>query len=427
MELLKHTLTQVAYALVNPTYSMFLILLGFIFYLKNKRNNKIEYMVMGQKNVSAFELTISQIVIGIFGGALASILITLLGINFDAQSNVYIIFIISIILMMVNPRFICLSYSGAILGLFSLIFSLIGVLINKPEINIFVVDIINLVALIGIMHFVEGILVMVDGKRGAIPIFGSRDNKIVGGFAFKRLWALPVVLLMAIANNHGVTGDVINTPIWWPLLNHKENKILFETVVLAALPLYTVVGYTSVTFTKTKGKKTLMSGLYISLYGLILIILAPIAKIGVIAKFLLILFMPIAHELMLKIQRKREVNGEPIYISDNEGIMILDVAKNSFGEKIGLRSKDIILNINNLDMNDDEFIFKFMEQVPNNLYMEIKRGTEKLFINETVEKKIRPGIVIVPRVIPNKNKVLKIENTFEDILRKIKERDKSDN
>ncbi|WP_268869858.1 hypothetical protein [Clostridium senegalense] len=41
MELLKYTLTQVASILVNPTYSMFLILIGVIFYLKNKKITKL--------------------------------------------------------------------------------------------------------------------------------------------------------------------------------------------------------------------------------------------------------------------------------------------------------------------------------------------------------------------------------------------------
>lgn len=425
MELFINTLSQVAYAIIDPKYSMFLILISVIFYFQNRKSNRVEYMIMGQKNISAIELTISQIVIGILGGTLASILISFLGINFDIQSNVYIIFFISIILMMVNPRFICLSYSGAILGLFSIIFYIIGKVINNPNINIFSVDILNLVALIGVMHLVEGILVIVDGKRGAIPVFGNRDNKIVGGFAFKRLWAVPVVLLMSMAATADITGTTINTPNWWPILNHKQNKVLFESLILAALPLYTVIGYTSATFTKTKSQKTITSGIYISLYGFILILLAPICKFGIIFQIIVIIFMPFAHEYMLRIQRVSETKKDPIYFSDNEGIMILDVAKNSFGEKIGLKSRDIILNINNVSMDDDNYIFKFMDEVPQNLYMEIKRGTEKILIKENVQTKTRPGIVIVPRIVPNKDKILKMENNFDEILKKIKERNNS--
>ena len=102
MELLKYTLTRVAYAITNPTHAMVLIALSFIFYIQNKKTAKIEHMIMGGNTASAFELTISQMVMGILGGTIASILVVYLGVTFDINSNIYILFFISILLMIFN-------------------------------------------------------------------------------------------------------------------------------------------------------------------------------------------------------------------------------------------------------------------------------------------------------------------------------------
>lgn len=427
MELLKYTLSKVSYAIVNPTHALALVVLSFIFYTQNKKTARIEQMIMGKNSASAFELTISQIVMGIFGGTIASILIVYLGVAFDINSNVYIIFMVSMILMIFNPRFICLSYSGAVLGIFSLIFALLSKMLNIPTLNIFNVNIVNLIALVGAMHFVEGILVILDGKRGSIPVFGNRNNTIIGGFAFKRYWALPIVLMVmgTVASNG---GSQVIAPNWWPILNHNVNKLLFETVALGLLPIYVVVGYNSSTFTRSKKEKTLFSGTLILVFGLALIILSPLGNFGFIYQMALLLFMPFAHEAIAVFDRKKELKGKPIYVSNDEGIMILDVAPSSLGSEMGLRSGDMILEINDIKMINDEDIFQFMEQIPSTLWIKIKRKTGEImeFTKNRIESGSRMGVVIVPRDFPNKKKIMKVEKSFEEILNKIKNKKNSD-
>ncbi|WP_454052919.1 PDZ domain-containing protein [Clostridium sp. Marseille-Q7071] len=428
MELLKYTLNQVSYAIVNPSHALVLVALSFIFYIQNKKTARIEYMIMGKNSTSAFELTVSQIVMGIFGGVIASILIVYLGVTFDINSNVYIIFMVSMILMIFNPRFICLSYSGAVLGIFSLIFALLSKMLDMPKLNIFNVNIVNLIALVGVMHFVEGILVILDGKRGSIPVFGNRKNTIVGGFAFKRYWALPLILLMVMGTAASNGGSQVATPNWWPILNHNVNKLLFETVVLGALPIYAVVGYNSSTFTRSKKEKTLFSGTLISIFGLVLIILSPLGNFGLVFQIALLLFMPFAHEAIAVFDRKKELKGKPIYVSNDEGIMILDVAPSSLGSEMGLKSGDMILEINDIKMINDEDIFQFMEQIPSTLWIKIKRRTGEImeFTKNRIESGSRMGVVIVPRDFPNKKKIMKVEKSFEEILNKIKNKKNSD-
>jgi len=91
MELLKYTLQQVSYAIVEPSYALILIMMAVVFYMKNKKTTVMERLIMGKNSSTAFELTVSQIVMGILGGVVASLILTFLGITFYYISNIYII------------------------------------------------------------------------------------------------------------------------------------------------------------------------------------------------------------------------------------------------------------------------------------------------------------------------------------------------
>lgn len=121
MDIVFYSLKAISYTLTNPAFLVILFILGLVLYSKNRKSRIIEKMILGSERHSALELTLSQIVLGILGGIGASVICTSLGITFKDGSAIILMFLISVILMMLNPRFICFSYSGAILGLLSLI------------------------------------------------------------------------------------------------------------------------------------------------------------------------------------------------------------------------------------------------------------------------------------------------------------------
>ncbi|MEG2018704.1 MAG: hypothetical protein RR128_09640, partial [Clostridium sp.] len=145
MELLKYTLQNVSYAIVEPSYALILILMGLAFYMKNRKITLMEKLVMGKNTFSAFELTISQIVMGIFGGVLVSIILTFLGVSFYESSNIFLIFILSVGLIFVNPKLGAFSYSGSVLGLVSILLYFLSQALNKPSLNVMNLDITNLI------------------------------------------------------------------------------------------------------------------------------------------------------------------------------------------------------------------------------------------------------------------------------------------
>lgn len=431
MDIAVYILKSVAYALVDPMQLLILIILGFILYSQNKKTTVMQKLIIGESLNSPLELTISQIVMGIFGGILASFILTYCGVMFDNASAIPLLFIISIILMFWNQRFICFSYSGAVLGFLSLAMNdLYPLILEKPlDISLFKVDILALMTLVGVIHIVEGLLIILDGSRGSIPVFTNRDDKIIGGFAFKRYWPLPIVVLFILKGGATVGGYAVSTPNWWPLIHLPYSAEYLMTAVIAAAPLYGVLGYNSVTFTREKNEKALLSGMFVLVYGVIISIIAQTAAYGLVYKILVVIITPAAHEIMLRLQRYMELKGKAKYNSEGSGLMVLEVAPGSPAEKMGIQSGDTLLEINNNKIFNEKDIMESISGVINYVTLKLLKGdgkeAETSYTNLSKEKRI--GIVFVPKSMPKDGTIVHFEeNQFKDMLDKIKNKDKDE-
>lgn len=429
MDIAIHTLRAVASAIVDPSNAFILIMIGLIFYNKNKKIAIMQRMIMGESLDSPFELTISQIVIGILAGAVASLMFTFLGLVFDENSNIYLLFMLSLFFMAFKPRFICFSYSGAVLGLTSLAFKYAAIILHMPKLDFINVDILTLMTLVGVLHIIEGSLVMIDGSRGAIPVFTNRDNEIIGGFALKRYWALPIAILILLtaASSDLVAGQSLMTPQWMPAIRGDIALRILKNSVIASIALYGVIGYSSITFTKSKGKKTLFSGALILGYGVLLTGISQLAVFGVAFQFFILIFAAALHEAMLQLEKHMELTLKPKFVSSEEGIMVLEVAPNSPAFQIGIQSGDLIVQLNNKKIESEEEILNIVKGKFNSLALKIKKPSGELkdmnYINMTGNRRL--GIVIVPRELPKDNSIVKMDDeSFKDVLEKMKDIDK---
>ncbi len=419
-----YTLRSVAYAITEPSLFIVLIILGFLFYRQNRKTAIMQKMIIGETINSPLELTISQIVIGLLAGTLASLLLSYIGVMFPENSGIEFLFVVSILLMLFKPRFFCFSYSASILGGLYLLLRFFMDTIGRE--NIFSIDLVFLFSMVGVLHFVEGILVSIDGHKGAIPIFTTRDDKIIGGFALKRYWALPVALFIIYAQSPGsAIGTVdVSTPSWWPLFKTSGTLDIIKTAVLTMIPFYGVLGYSGVTFTKDKGTKALQSGLDILIYGILLTAIAQLARFGVFGELIAIASSAGGHELMLYLQSKKEIKRKPKYVSDEEGLMILEVAPESPAFKAGLKSGDKILEVNGKQISNEAYIYSELKASLNKIVMRIKNYKGELRdINLSRKGVERLGLVLVPRVVPSENKIVKLTGeSFKDILDKFKKK-----
>ncbi|MCR1952242.1 MULTISPECIES: PDZ domain-containing protein [unclassified Clostridium] len=419
MELVLYTLRTVAYAIIEPMHIVMLVVLGVMFYLKNKRITIMQKMTIGESINSPLELTLSQISLGIIGGAIVSLIMSSLGIIFNENSGIEIMFMISILLLFIKKRFICFSYSGAVLGIISI---LSGILANVTNTESYInVNILSLMTFVGIMHVVEGLLVIFDGSRGAIPVFSNRDDKIVGGFAYNRYWALPVAIFIAFSGSiSSVTTSAVDTPNWWPIINRAETLLILSTAIIGAIPLYGVIGYNSVSFTKDKIKKPIYSGIGILIYGVLLTLIAQVSQFGVIGQIIVIVFAPLGHEIMIKIQNKIEEAGKYLYVTDNDGVSVLEVAPTSPAYEAGIRRGDKIIEINNMKTVSEVEIFKIVRDSIQNVSVKIRKISGEIVDLTIIPKNKRLGLLLVPKMVKVDDTLSVDNNDFKKVLEQMK-------
>ena len=418
MELIMYSLRTVSYAIIEPTYLFLLIVLGLIFYFKNKKISVMQRMTIGEVINSPLELTLSQIALGIIAGTIISVVLSILGVVFNENSGIEIMFIISIFLIFIKKKYICFAYSGAVLGLISIVSNLIANYTGyQSYINI---NIVSLMIFVGVMHIAEGILVIFDGSRGAVPVFTNKENKIIGGFAYNRYWVMPVALFIVITSSFSSATTDIATPNWWPIINRSENLALLASAIIASIPLYGVVGFRTVSFTKEKNIKPIYSGISILIFGVLLTIISQLASLGLIGQIIVVVFAPLGHEIMLKIQNRIENNGKYIYVSDDEGVSVLEVAPNSPAYESGIRRGDKILEINNEKIISEVDIFNKVRSTFTEINFKIKKISGEIVDLRVLPKKKRIGMLVVPKAV-KKEDTIKIDNeNFKRILEEMK-------
>ncbi|WP_027625193.1 PDZ domain-containing protein [Clostridium lundense] len=427
MNIVLYTLKAVAFALTNPYLVFFLVIISIFLYMQNKKTSAMQKMIIGEQINSPFELTISQLVMGIFGGVLSSIIMAYFGVTFYQNSAIEILFLISVFLTVVNPRFICFSYSGAILGALSIINSLIASLYGTKEIQLFKFDIASLMTMIAVLHFVEGLLIITDGSRGTVPVFTKREDKIIGGFVMKRYWVVPIALFIILSGNYTLDmADTVPMPNWWPIIHTTIPLEILKKSIVMLIPFYGMLGYNSITFTKTKRAKVNSSGFLIIAYSIALFVLAQLCYISIIYKILVVLFAPIAHEGIIYLQRYNELNEEPLYVSE-EGIKVLEVAPYSPADSMNIKSGDSLIGINDREIEKEEDILEMIKNTQGDMIFKIKKinGVIREVTYGEAQRKNRLGIVFVPKYIPKDKVVVKVkEDNFSDVLNKIKNKDK---
>lgn len=423
MDLVLYTLRSVAYVLVEPSLVFILILLGIMFYSKNRKLAVMQKMIIGESINSPLELTLSQIVLGIIAGIVVSLIFSFLGITFTQNSGIEFIFMLSIVLMIIKPRWVCFSYSGAILGFLSLIFTYWNITTSDGT-EILRINIMVLMTFVAVLHIIEAILVMIDGHRGAIPVFSNKSGKIIGGYALRRNWVIPVAIFIAYKtlNAGDVTSEAIATPSWWPLLKDGGILTLISTSVLSMFPFFGVLGYSAITFTRNKKQKAVSSGLYILAYGIVLMLVAQLARIGLVGEIIVLLFAPLGHEGMLYIQKKMEAKRKNLYSSSEDGIAVLEVIPESIAYKAGIKAGDKISYINDNRVESEAEIYNIMKDNPFDFRLKVKTidgELKELCIKKEGNKRL--GIVLVPRAV-QQDKIVAFDNTnFSDVLQKIKQ------
>lgn len=427
MDILIFTLKSAAYALTEPFWAFQLAVLAFILHRKNVKTAAIQKMVMGQSLDKPFLLTISQVVIGIFAGTAASIIMSYLGIVFKETSMVDLIFLATILFLFYNPRFVSIAYSAAVLCILSVLLGYAADFSQNPALNILNMDVPAVMTMVAVILFVEGILIVLDGRRGSVPVFANKEGSVMGGFILQRYWIVPVAMLIMLNNPAmAASQSTVPMPDWWPLVKSSIPSEVLMNAVLMIVPFYGLMGFNSITFTMDRKRKAVETGIFKMVYSLTLFGLARLALNNPMVAAALPLLALAIHEGWVLFDRKRELTGKPKYLSGDEGVMVLEVMPESIGAEMGIRSGDLLMSINDIRIENEKMLMETLRQGEIFIWLGVKRenGSLEQIRYDKMFHGRQLGLLLVPKGMPEDSMVIKFDDSaIKRTLDKIKKRE----
>lgn len=338
----------------EPVFWIMLIIL----FMQYKKLEEVQKDVYGVVKYRKRDMLASSILAGILGGMFTSIIVATFGITFNKLEGVIFLLLLSILMMVIlDPHFICLSYSGGIVSLISLLLTYLNTrgIINIKEIpivsSLLNFDVSAILILVALLHLVEATLMYFDGARYPIPMFFKRNGRILGGFLMTRFWTIPLMILILVSLTP-IPGDSIPTPDWWPLIRPAGLPSDLREAVFSLTPLLAILGYGDFTVSQMPKQKVKKSSLYLFLFSIILFALSVISIKIYAFKYIAAIFSPIAHELIIILNRRKELTSKYLWEYSYDGVKVLDVVPNSPAEKMGLKSGYKIIAINNKRVNN---------------------------------------------------------------------------
>lgn len=321
------------HALLHP---LFLVIIALI-WLQFGRMQKMKEALFGLRD-STLRLVLTAIGFGMIGGLLGSVLLVVLGISLN-DLGILFLWAIAVLLMLINPRFLCFSYAGGILALISL-------LTGYPKLNIAA-----LMGLVAVLHLIESVLILIGGHIDPLPVYvRNRFGRVVGGFNLQKFWPIPlaVIALVTVAPQAPAT-ELIRMPDWWPLLRSLGD--LSDQTAYGIVPVMAALGYGEMAVTCLPRERVRITSLHLALFGLALLHLALLAAYVPQTAILAALFAPLGHEAVIHAGQRSELQGRPRFVPPPRGVMVLDVLKGSPSQRAGLRSGDVILGIDGIPVN----------------------------------------------------------------------------
>ncbi len=362
--------------ITSPLFiSIYLILFTIVCWQYKRLENMSEKLIKTSHRLFLRSACLSSIV-GIFGGLLGSILLIMIGINLENIGLVYL-WLLALLLMLINPRFLCFAYAAGILSLFCLVFSY--PLISVP----------HLLALVAILHMIESFLILINGHSYPIPLYVKKQGQIVGGFNLQKFWPLPLMVLVGVGSINPMDG--LSMPQWWPLLQ-GNSEMAAQTFTL--LPVVAILGYGEITTTSTPVQRVKKSSRNLFVYSLTLLFLAGLSCYIPVITVAAALFSPLGHELVIWLGM-REENYKPLYIKSSQGVRIMNVKPGSPAQQAGIVERDIILMVNGLKV-DHYLVARELIRTAGSVSLRIKREDQEINLQLPGAYLDDPGIIPVP-------------------------------
>ncbi len=211
------------------------------------------------------QVVLPTIVFGWMGGVIAGVLLVCIGVSMDGQLLLWL-WAVSIVLMLIQRRFVCFAYAGGLVALLQLW------LYDNPYAGQ------QILMLVAVLHLAEAVLVRISGTLQSMPVY-LRDNggRTITGTRLQMTWPVPMVIAVPVSESvysFGIQAGYFTMPEWWPLLTvqpvSSDGAVLYQL-----LPVLAAIGYHDMT--KGSGRERIRTAagrllLYsVTLGGLVLI------------------------------------------------------------------------------------------------------------------------------------------------------------
>lgn len=331
---------------------VFWLVILFIFW-QYSRNLRIEKQLLGCKINSPWEQVIISTFYGIIGGFLGSLILVSLQVNLNNLGISYLWFL-ALGLMLIHPRFLCLAYSGGILGLLYLL----GLVAD--------LNLTALMLLIGILHLIESFLVYLSGYQGASPVFVKLgQDKLAGAFNLFKIWPIPLVALSS-------PGD------------------------FSCIPIIAALGYQDLALANSPKQRSFLSARNLMFYSLLLIFFTYLSGSHSGWQLVTVLFAPLGHELVIWKGKQEEWQEKPGYLPPLEGVMVLETLPNSLAQKMGLERGDTIIKANGQLIHNKRDLTLILSNSLPWLDLEIRKNKGERKRKKSCSSTSRLGVVLVP-------------------------------
>ncbi len=356
-------LATFALTLIMPIFWIVL----FLVFLQYRRVAATEESLYGRVINPIGRQMLTSLGLGLLGGFIASVILVLLGLSLE-QIGLYFIWPVALLLLLINPRYLCFSYAGGIVAVAVLLVKYIMLPIFPGLIELGIIDsllkihIPALLVLIGLLHLVEAMLIYIGGHWGSSPIYLKQDDgKVVGAFTLQRFWPLPLVaLLVTVVAQTEIVG--VSMPDWWPILKSVIQPGEGQSLQYMVIPVAAGLGYSDLAFTAGPRVKTLFSSKWLALYSIILLIIAISSEYLSFLVLPGVIFAPLGHELLILYSKKLDTKKTPCYEVDDQGVTLLMVIPGSAAEEAGLQTGDRITRINSDQVNGGEELLRKIEE-----------------------------------------------------------------
>ena len=369
-------------ALFNPFFWLVVI----IVLTQYRRTIFIEKKLFGQPFNNLWQQTVYSVGYGLLGGVFGSFFLLLLGISLESIGIAYL-WPLAIILLLINPRFLCFAYAGGLIAIVSLairflqpfwpVLGEVGLLRGIAQIHLP-----GLLALIGILHLTESFLIYLSGHRGFSPIYlKTPAGEVVGGYSLQRFWPLPLTGLwgLVVAESADILVGGIPMPDWWPLLGEVMSPGGGEQIIYLMVPLVAGLGYSDLalsSYPQNKRKKTARN---LAFYSILLSLLAVVSVFRPEMLLPAALFAPLGHELIIRKGNKEEFAGRPLFRAGPDGgLKVLAVFPDSPAQKAGVQVGDRLVQVNGEPVSSEMDYWHILRLNYYRLLFKIKRGGREL-------------------------------------------------